>query len=97
MTCHCNLYVMNNASPCVNRLMNTVQVQPFLEEFPGFMSGRAVLAMALAATFVINSRFGRKKYRAIALNRRVCKPGKPESSWFRRRKPRTHLFRYKFI
>ena len=97
MTCHCNLYVMNNASPCVNRLMNTVQVQPFLEEFPGFMSGRAVLAMALAATFLINSRLHRKKYRARSMSRRVCKPGKPESLWFRRRKPGRIIKRKAYI
>ena len=87
MTCNCNLYVMKNAPFYINQLMNTVQIQPFLEEFPGFMSGRVVLAMALAATFLINSRLNRKEYKAKIMSRRVHKPGEPESPWFRRRKP----------
>lgn len=82
----CNLFVMGNASPCVNRLMTTVQVQPFFEEFTGFMSGRMLTAMTLSAALISKDYYEREKYRRINMNKRVCKPTEPESLWFKRRK-----------
>ena len=83
----CNLFVMNNTPPCINRLMNTVEVQPFFEEMTGFMSGRMLLAMALVVSLLENRKNVRKKYQSLELSHRVCKPGEPEKIWFGKRKP----------
>lgn len=84
----CNLFVMNNASPCINRLANTVEVQPFFEEMTGIMSGRMLLAMTLAASLLENRKNVRKKYRSLELSHRVCAPGEPERICFGKRKPK---------
>ncbi|MCK5893618.1 MAG: hypothetical protein KAG53_04235 [Endozoicomonadaceae bacterium] len=83
----CN-FVMGNGAPCVNRLMNTVQVQPFFEEFTGFMSGRNLSAIALATAFLASDHYERErnKYWRMKLNTRVCKPSEPERMQFKRRK-----------